>query len=207
MDLTPAIFCIPDLTGFTRFMTETNIEFSRKVVPPILRTLVNSNKLNFKLGEIEGDAVFFYQFGTLSSLHDITEQCKTFYLNFNKEIGKLKNEFADDYKKIISSSRLGLKIILHYGEITSTMIGGREKLIGEEVIEAHKLLKNSVQEAEYILMSEKFLSHYAEEDINSILNWTQLVKGSDTYEHIGEINYRYINLEPILIESMNIRKT
>jgi hypothetical protein len=186
---------------------ETDMEFSRKVVPPLLRRIASSNQLNMKLGEIEGDAVFFYRFGPVPTLNDLALQCKAFYINFLKEIQKLKNDFADDYKKVISSSRLGLKIVVHSGNISTTFIEGHEKLMGEEVIEAHRLLKNSINEYEYLLLSEKFLKNYDEKNIREVFNWDTLKKGSDEYEHIGKLEYRYINLEPLFHNETNAHRT
>src|SRR5437588_12423490 len=109
----PALICIPDITGFTRFMAENEIEFSRKIIPALLRNIVSSNNLKLTVGEIEGDAVVFYRFGTLPSLKELVEQCKSFYLNFNKHLKSLMNEFADDFQKNASSNRLSLKVIAH----------------------------------------------------------------------------------------------
>src|ERR1041384_6869644 len=100
----PALICIPDITGFTRFMAENDIEFSRKIIPPLLRNIVNSNFLKLTVGEIEGDAVVFYRFGTLPSLKELVEQCKMFYLNFNEQLKTLMNDFADDFQKNASSN-------------------------------------------------------------------------------------------------------
>lgn len=185
------------MTGFTQFMSETDIDFSRKVIPPLLQTIVNSNVLNLKLSEIEGDAVLFYRTGTLPSLQELAEQCKMFYVDFGHRLQLLKQQHADDYKKHVSSSRLGLKIIVHYGEISLSPIGDRIKLFGEDVITAHRLLKNSVPDQEYLLLTEKFLSNYSPEEIDTLFHWGQLVKFQDEYTHLGSVHYRYISLESL----------
>jgi hypothetical protein len=190
----PALICIPDITGFTRFMAETDLEFSRKIIPPLLRCLVASNTLAMNVGEVEGDAILFYRFGALPTLHELTEQCKKFYNDFNEQLELLKKQFPDNFAKYISSNKLSLKIIVHAAEMTSTHIEGMIKLIGEDVVVVHKLLKNSVEEAEYILFTEKLLSHFEEDEVNELLNWDILKDGKDEYEYIGEIKYKYIPL-------------
>ena len=190
----PALICIPDITGFTRFMAETDLEFSRKIIPALLRSLVASNTLSMNVGEVEGDAILFYRFGALPSLSELTEQCKKFYADFNSQLEDLKKQFPNDFAKYISSNKLSLKIVLHAAEMTSTHIEGMIKLIGEDVVVVHKLLKNSVEDAEYILFSEKLLSHYDSKEINNLLNWDQLKEGKDEYEYIGEVKYKYIPL-------------
>jgi hypothetical protein len=196
-DIVPALICIPDMTGFTRFMSETDIDFSRKVIPPLLQTIVNSNVLDLKLSEIEGDAVLFYRTGPLPTLQELVEQCKMFYVDFGHRLTLLKQQHADDYKKHVSSSRLGLKIIVHYGEVSLSPIGDRVKLFGEDVITAHRLLKNSVPDQEYLLLTEKYLSNYTDKELDELFHWGRLEAHKDEYEHLGSVNYRYISLESL----------
>lgn len=201
-DNTPTLICIPDLTGFTRFVSESDIDFSKKVVPSLLRIIINSNKINLQLGEIEGDAVLFYKTGKLPPLKELVEQCKLFYSNFSTQLNILKENHADDFEKIISTGRLGLKIVLHCGKVSYSNIEGNIKLIGGDVIAAHKLLKNSVSYNEYILISKNVLGHFPDKNLNDIFHWAPLETGSDEYEHIGKIEYSYINLEPLLWEEI-----
>jgi hypothetical protein len=201
----PALICIPDITGFTRFMAETDLEFSRKIIPALMRCLVASNTISLNVGEIEGDAILFYRFGNLPSLKELIEQCKKFYLDFIEQLETLKKEFADDFGKYISTNKLSLKIILHAAEMTSTHIEGMIKLIGEDVVVAHRLLKNTIEDPEYILLTEKLLSHYTEKEISENLYWSELKKSSDEYEYIGTVDYRFILLDASIntIQSSN----
>jgi len=198
-----SILCIPDITGFTRFVTENEIEFIRKIIPGLLRNMVDSNSINLKVSEIEGDSVVFYRFGALPPLEEIAEQCKAFYINFNLQLLKLMQKHADDLHESVSSNRLSLKIIVHASEMTVTEINGHTKLIGEDVIIAHKLLKNSIPDPEYILLTEKLLENYPTEKIKSVFDWNPLVPGKDEYEFIGVIPYRYILLDPSLEKAGN----
>jgi hypothetical protein len=202
----PALICIPDITGFTRFMAETDLEFSRKIIPPLLRCLVAANTLSLSVGEVEGDAILFYRFGELPSLKELAEQCKKFYADFNSQLESLKKQFPEDFEKYVSSTKLSLKIVLHAAEMTSTHIEGMIKLIGEDVVVVHKLLKNSVEDAEYILFTEKLLSHYENEDMHSILNWDTLKDGKDEYEYIGEVKYKFIPVRESFYEKLTWNK-
>ena len=53
-----------------------------------------------------------------------------------------------------NSSELALKIVVHTGTAVFHQISGFNKVSGPDVILAHRLLKNSVPEKEYLLMSE-----------------------------------------------------
>ena len=90
---------------------------------------------------------------------------------------------------------LGLKIILHFGyEIAPVQIGNRIKLLGEDVILAHRLLKNDIVFDEYILFSDALISHYRNRDIQSHLNWSELFTAKSNIDHLGEVGYDYIKL-------------
>jgi hypothetical protein len=195
------LICIPDLTGFTRFVSDADINFSRKVVPPILRAIINSNKTGFQLGEVEGDAVLFYVFEPFPNLQQLYNQCIFFLENFRGELDRIKAENPEEYNKYLNGNKLGLKIVIHSGLTSPEKIDTRTKLIGEDVIKAHRLLKNSVKENEYILFSENFLSGIEEEEIAKTFEGTKLIKGRDYYEHVGMIPYRYIPFNHIDLNS------
>ena len=56
-----ALFFIPDISGFTEFVHNTAINHSKHIISELLEILIDSNRSNFKLAEIEGDALFFYK--------------------------------------------------------------------------------------------------------------------------------------------------
>lgn len=193
------LICIPDISGFTQFMSETDADLSSKIIPALLNKIIYSNEIGLKVSEIEGDAVLFYKAGKLPPLKILVNQCVYFYKEFYKQLNVLKeahNNKEDSYK---IPKTLGLKIILHYGhEIDTVQIGKHIKLMGEDVIIAHKLLKNKVPKDEYLLISENLLDQYDMKELDNKLYWGKLKKGENVYKHLGEINYTYIDLEPLL---------
>ncbi len=186
------MLCIPDLTGFTRFISDTDIAFSGKVVPSVLKAIIHSNQSRYHIGEVEGDAVLFYAFEPFPELSKIYDQCMQFFKSFRDALDQIEKEFPEESSRYLKGNKLGLKVILHSGLTFPEKIDTRTKLIGEDVIKAHKLLKNSVKEDEYILCSENFLSQYSEKEITTSFFGNQMIKGRDYYEHIGMIPYRYV---------------
>jgi len=198
MKAEPTLLCMPDISGFTRFMGEIDFELSSKVIPTLLNNIIYSNEVGLKVSEIEGDAVLFYRNGKLPSLKILIDQCKYFYTEFYHQMDILRNKNNElpGAKRI--PVLLGLKIILHFGEEVGLVpIGKNVKLIGEDVIVAHKLLKNKIPINEYVLVSEGLLSRYAEKDKEEVLDWLNLKSGSIKLNHLGTVRYRYINLAPL----------
>ena len=194
--LTPVFFCVPDITGFTKFIATSDINFSKEVIPALLRKLIEANIIKMNVGEIEGDAIFFYKSGRLPSVNRVAEQCKHIYKTFSDFLANLEKSDPENYNKYLADNQLGLKIIIHHGKISLANIKGRIKLLGEDVIIAHKLLKNGISEPNYILLTEKYLSKVRNrEKLEQWFHWQELHSGFEEYDYIGQVNYRYITLD------------
>ena len=48
---------IPDISGFTRFVNETEIDHSRLIIQELLETLINTNQLGLEISEIDRKSV------------------------------------------------------------------------------------------------------------------------------------------------------
>jgi hypothetical protein len=194
---TPAFFCVPDITGFTKLIANADINFTKEIIPAVLRKLIDNNILKMSVAEIEGDAIFFYLTGRLPTINLVARQCKLFYDTFFNYIESLKTADEENYNKHLADGQLGLKIIIHYGKVNTSYIKGRTKLIGRDVIIVHKLLKNSVQENEYVLFTENYLKRIKLNKANTTFDWKNLKKGKEVYEFIGTVKYRYIKMDTI----------
>lgn len=194
--LTPVFFCVPDITGFTKFIATSDINFSKEVIPALLRKLIDANIIKMSVAEIEGDAIFFYKSGRLPSVNRVAEQCKHLYKTFSDFLDNLQKSDPENHTKYLADNQLGLKIIIHYGNISLANIKGRTKLLGEDVIVAHKLLKNGIYELNYILLTEKYLSKVRNrQKLEQWFHWEKLHSGHEKYDYIGEVHYRYITLD------------
>ncbi len=199
MKAQPTLICIPDISGFTEFMSDTDIELSSIVIPSLLNKIIYANDIGLKVSEIEGDAILFYKNGELPSFKNLINQCRKFYVKFYEQIKVLKEEHKKHNDVSNIPDILGLKIILHYGEsIGSVQIGKNIKLMGEDVIVAHRLLKNDIKKDEYLLLSESLMDNYKDEVIERNFGWGVLKDGDENYKHLGDVNYSYINLEPLV---------
>ena len=193
----PTLLCIPDISGFTKFMGNTDFELSSKVIPSLLNRIIYSNEIGLKISEIEGDAVLFYRHRDLPPFEELIAQCRYFYTEFYAQLKQLRKEYSDDKDANKIPNILGLKIILHYGmEIAAVQVGSHVKLMGEDVIVAHRLLKNDIESDEYIILSQSLMRHYGDRNIIRRFDWGTLQDGHITVEHLGKVNFGYFNLSP-----------
>jgi hypothetical protein len=144
---------IPDISGFTRFVNETEIEHSRLIIQELLELLINSNEIGLQISEIEGDAILFYKFGEPPALDDLKVQVENMFCSFHKSLIAYENHKYCQCKACTSAIGLSLKIICHYGEFTRYQVKEFSKLIGKDIIVAHQLLKNDLKPHEYWLIT------------------------------------------------------
>jgi len=110
-------------------------------------------------------------------------------------LNEIRSKDEESYNKYFAEDEIGLKIIIHYGLISKTTIHRRTKLIGEDVIIVHKLLKNSVNECNYILLTNNYLKKVKQQNNYYILNWSNLKYNKENYEYLGEIKYGYLTID------------
>lgn len=176
------IVIIPDISGFTDFVINTNMFIGKYITENLLKSIIYSNTLRLEVSEIEGDAVLFYKFQDIPSFEETKIQIEVMYNNFKKEVAKLALQFAIEIP-------LSLKIIVHYGTFSKYKIDRFEKLYGTPIIEAHKMLKNHIAKfPPYALFSEAFLKANFEQPAKSILEYDNC--GNCIYlPEIGYIHY------------------
>lgn len=148
---------IPDISGFTKFVNETEFHTGREITRELLSVIVESNQLNLNISEIEGDAVLFYSRRPIKAL-EIKEQFENMLANFKLKVEELEMETGLEIN-------LSLKMIVHYGEMATYKIGQFEKLYGKTLIEAHRLLKNSIESDSYILLTESVFEAMGTENL------------------------------------------
>ena len=205
MEVQSATIVIPDITGFTRFMSDIDLKISKRVIPALLNKIIYTNQIGLKVSEIEGDAVLFYKTGPPVDPQQMAKQCQRFYLDFYQQLKSLKYELRNKPESNKIPRILGLKIIVHYGEVGMSRIDKRIKLIGEDVIIAHRLLKNDVTYDDYVLLTSHYVDKVGEKPTLKALFWDKARKDHSNYEHIGKIPYHYVNLEPLLALQKGLR--
>src|SRR5688572_33187543 len=117
MDNRGLIF-IPDISGFTRFVNEVEIEHSRHIIQELLEVIINANQIGLEISEIEGDAILFYKYGDKPELEDIYKQVAKMFCAFHKYLVVYDHRRLCQCKACAGTKELTLKVITHYGEFT-----------------------------------------------------------------------------------------
>ncbi|WP_316819316.1 DUF2652 domain-containing protein [Pedobacter nyackensis] len=190
---TKGLLFIPDISGFTRFVTESEINHSRIIIQELLELLINANQIGLEVSEIEGDAILFYKFGEPPALNELYKQVEKMFCLFHKNIMAYDRRKYCQCKACTSTASLSLKVITHYGEFTEYHVKNFSKLIGKDVIVAHQLLKNDIAQHEYWLVTKDLLHDHPLADFTTWMNWNDSVKQTES----GEIYFHYTQLSQL----------
>lgn len=178
------LIIIPDITGFTGFVKNIDINLGVAVTSELLNTIIDSNCLGLEVSEIEGDAVLFYKLGNPLSAALVFEGLKKINVAFNNKLRELKALHAIE-------ANLSLKFIVHYGEINVYTIMGFQKLYGQTVIEAHSLLKNGAGQTKYILLTQDYLAATTCPTDTNLYCWQYASSHSTPFAGLRTIDYSF----------------
>jgi hypothetical protein len=129
-------------------------------IKALIETMLREVDIPLRLQEIEGDALFLYAAhpGDEAGWRDVLAQVRT----------KLPRFFEAFFAALVPAAeatpcgcaicrnldRLRLKVIVHVGRAVFHEIAGRPQISGADVILAHRLLKNSQPDREYLLLTD-----------------------------------------------------
>jgi len=199
--MTNSLLFIPDISGFTQFVQNTEVDHSQHVISELLEVLITANNEDLKLAEIEGDALFFYKEGSILSQEKLLAQIEHMFTAFYGHLKMLKKNRICPCNACATAPDLQLKIIAHIGELRFLEVQESHKPFGQSVIEAHRLLKNSVGSDNYTLISEN-LANAIGLPHNYFSKLFNFRKGKDSYDgkelgyFFSEIDNESLKLNP-----------
>jgi uncharacterized protein YndB with AHSA1/START domain len=139
------ILLIADITGYTVFLKESELEHAHGVLSDLLTVLVEGTRPPLAVSNLQGDAVFSYGIdtGALSG-QTFVEMIESIYIAFRRAIEQMALNSTCDCNACANLGALDLKFMIHHGEFLIQTIGANRELVGSEVIVAHRLAKNTV---------------------------------------------------------------
>ena len=150
-----------DISGYTRFtkLHRLSAMHAEQIISDLLESIIQRASHPLVVHEILGDSVNFFAFadsGREAAL-EVRRQVAAIFEAFRLREGELISDCSLCVcQACVNVGKLHLKAVLHHGQAIFTNISGFRKIAGEDVILAHRLLKNSVPEKEYVLETEAF---------------------------------------------------
>lgn len=176
---------LADVSGFTAFLAESELDHAHAILEQVLEVLVTSLTPAMSLSEVEGDAVFVYTLESHVTRGElVVELVEATYAAFRDlQMNMLRNATCP-CRACRSIGDLDLKFVVHFGVFAFREVAGRRAPMGSEVNIAHRLLKNRVTETTgwrgYVLFSEAALEQIA-------LTPAGFHYAEQRYEHLGAV--------------------
>jgi Protein of unknown function (DUF2652) len=190
----PALLFMPDISGFTQFVNETEILHSQHIVQELLEILIDSNHLNLEICEVEGDAIFFYRLGNRPDLKALLLQVEKMFTRFHKYLKLYEHQRICPCGACKSAAQLTLKVVAHFGEVTHLSVKDHKKLFGKDVILIHRLLKNSLAKKEYVLITDSVTEKILQ--TSELPGWFAPQPGKEQYD-VGPVQFLFSDLSPL----------
>ncbi len=184
-----SLLFLPDISGYTKFIQTTEVEHSQHVIAELLEILIAANTEDLLLAEVEGDALFFYKEGEIPSQERLLAQIEGMFSAFYSHLALLRENRICPCNACATAPNLELKIIAHAGDLQYIEVGGSRKPFGKQVIEAHRLLKNSIDSSNYVLISRALALEIQMSSYYSSKLF-RFRKNADTYDD-EEVEYYY----------------
>ena len=188
-----SLILIPDISGFTAFVNETEVKHSKHIIAELLELVIESDQLGLTVAEVEGDAILFYKEGEVPELNALVEQAKKTFTEFHMHLKNYETRRICPCGACCNAHSLTIKFIALRASLDFIKVKQFQKPYGSDVILAHRLLKNEVDSDEYLLIESGYWNPDAE--IGDPGNGLSFIEGMTSYPNFGDVAYRYISLE------------
>lgn len=183
-------FLITDITGYTSFLTKSELDHANLVIHALFEAQLESIGDPLKVSNFQGDAILCYTPGETSvDGKMMLEQVTKIYQAFKGKMDSMLIAPPCPCTACNNIMELDLKVFLHYGNYMVRSFGERDELMGSDVILAHRMMKNDVTEQtgyrSYLLLTDT-----AYEQMAVSGSGQEFTPITQSYEHIGDVGMR-----------------
>lgn len=155
-ELVEVTLLLADISGYTRFVSSPRMSLlhAQVLIDDLMAAVAGAVGHPLGLWKIEGDATFFYALpDSAEARRAVIDAAPRILETFVREQARIEVANMCSCEACDNVHDLRLKFVTHAGE--AVVRGGEDQmdLAGPNVILAHRLLKNSVPDDEYLLMT------------------------------------------------------
>jgi hypothetical protein len=199
-----ALLVIADIGGYTRFMKvhRINLSHAQYVVSRLLEAVIDGAGRGLQLTKLEGDAAFFYAKvkGDVDG-DDLVERLRSIRRAFMERQQEIAADRACSCDGCVQVGSLKLKFVAHVGDVAFQKVKSYVELAGMDVILVHRMLKNHVPHAEYVLVTDAVA-----ERLSANVRARANAQGED-FEGVGEVRTHWLVLDEIAPCALEPRKS
>jgi uncharacterized protein YndB with AHSA1/START domain len=151
---------LADISGYSKFIAQTEVEHSWSILHELLDTMVRSLQGRMDVSQVEGDAILFI---SGLSTPDVIKSLEVTFVAFHRRLRDMQAVTTCPCNACANIGILKLKFVVHHGKFSRQRLGAVEQLHGTDVIVAHRLLKNTIPSKEYLLVTDSVLQRLPDE--------------------------------------------
>ena len=184
---------LADITGYTSFVAQTEIEHADIALSFLLETIVEELGRLLTISKLEGDAVFAYvEESKLQEGKSLLELIDRTYLAFRDRAETLYRGSTCPCRACQALPTLDLKLMVHHGDFLVQQVAGIRDLLGTAVNLIHRLAKNHVSESTgwkgYALFTDPVMGRMQ-------FHRDNFFKRCESYEHLGEVDIYCMDMQ------------
>jgi uncharacterized protein YndB with AHSA1/START domain len=185
---------IADLTGYTAYLSGSEIEHAPVIAGDLLETIVGRLEPPFRLAKFEGDAAFLFVENGRADASLLLDAVEAAYLAFRRRLRSIEGATTCDCNSCRLAPKLDLKLFIHHGTFVWSRIASRDELAGADVIIVHRLLKGAGA-AEAHAKGFALFTAAAVEALGLDAESLGLRPGQEVIEHLGHVDTLTLDLE------------
>ncbi len=188
-----ALLLIADIGGYTRFMKlhRLSLAHAQENTTRLLEALVDAAP-RLELVQVEGDAAFLAVYEPRDD--EVSPALAGLAAAMHRAFHERRQRMSQNLCPCSACEQLDdltVKFVAHIGDCVKQTVAGRTTLAGLDVILVHRMLKNAVPIAEYVLMTDAVLARLPVEVRERAAHLEQDLEG------IGRERLHYVSLEQI----------
>lgn len=191
MSVNTGYMLIADISGYTAYLTQSEMDHANPILRSLLETLVMQVGEPMHLWRIEGDAVLAYSTAQeFPSGETFLTICENLYQAFAVRRLDIIQNTTCSCRACANVNALDLKIMAHHGQFEQIQIGPMTDISGADVILVHRMAKTDVKQVTGV----KSYALFSEAAYQAMGIQTPLLEYTTHFEHFGDVPMRVYDL-------------
>jgi len=190
-------FLIADITGYTQYLSASELDHAQQTLTALLNLLIQHTKPPLVISRLAGDAVISYALrdGFLEP-QVFVEVIEDTYVSFRRLLELMVRNTTCPCNACRNIGSLDLKFFVHYGEFAVQKLDAHDELVGSDVNMLHRLTKNHVTEATG-LKAYTLYTQAAFDQLGLTNELVQFASLEESYEHLPPVRIFVQDMHPI----------
>jgi hypothetical protein len=181
------LLVIADITGYTAFLRESELEHAEDSLRSLLNLLLDHTTPPLVVSRLQGDAVISYApGGSFQQGQTLVETIEHTYLAFRQALERMVVNTTCTCNACRNIPNLDLKFFVHYGTFMNQQLGSHIELVGADVNLVFRLSKNTVNDKLGYSAYAMYTAAVADAmDMGEICG--NMTSHTESYEDVGDV--------------------